>query len=155
MLAIKLAAYCLLKFLVYLQVHVDSAVRLCWCQPGYWSKLALRHKLRWLDSGCEYSWGERKVNWHFCLYVRIVDHTFDLLEPYSPTVRSRDARVSALLRKTQNAKDFQDIPLTLCRWCSWSIHQVYTCAGRGWSSSLCSIRRLKEECVWGNTNIYL
>ena len=46
-----------------------------------------------------------------CLYVGIVDHTFDSLEPYSPLVGSRDAPVRALIGKTQKAKD---IPLTVC-----------------------------------------
>ena len=48
----------------------------------------------------------------FRLYVGIVDHTFDSLEPYNPPIGSRDAPVRTL--KTLNAKDFQDIPLNVC-----------------------------------------
>ena len=61
----------------------------------------------------------------FRLYVRIVEHTFDSLEPYSPPVGSKDAPVRALIGKTQNAKDFQDIPLNVCVADAVALFEVY------------------------------
>ena len=47
------------------------------------------------------------------LYRGVCDHTYDPLEPYTPSANEKDVPLRALIGKTQNGNDFQDIPLNV------------------------------------------
>lgn len=48
------------------------------------------------------------------LFTRILDHVYDPLEPFRPLETDRDAPIRAEIGTSQNAADFQGIPVTVC-----------------------------------------
>ena len=52
------------------------------------------------------------------LYMKIDEHTFDPLEPFVLHENKKNALIHVQIGKSQNASDFQDVPLTVkvMRW---------------------------------------
>lgn len=48
------------------------------------------------------------------LFVRILDHVYDPMEPFRPLETGRDAPIRAEIGSSQNGTDFQGIPVTVC-----------------------------------------
>lgn len=47
------------------------------------------------------------------LFTRIINHTYDPLEPFCPSNEEREAPIRAEIGKTQATTDFQGIPLSI------------------------------------------